>query len=213
MYELGHWQLRWLGHDSFQLTTETATIYIDPYQVTGGRQAEYICISHEHYDHFDPESIQKLRRTNTAFFGPESVTSQLDEMAITLLPGETHETKDFKLTAVAAYNIDKEFHPRSDNKIGFILELDDQRLYHAGDSDLIPEMSQLGPIDVALLPVSGTYTMNASEAIEAVKIIKPKVAIPMHYGAIVGSANDAEMFREGAKEYAEIVVLEKEQAV
>lgn len=213
MYTLGNWQLRWLGHDSFQLTTAGKTIYIDPFQLKGGRQADYIFITHEHYDHFDKVSIDAIKNTNTVFIGPKIVTDQLGESVITLLPGENHTTPDFTVLAVPAYNLNKPFHPKADNKLGFILELDGKRLYHAGDTDLIPEMGQLGAIDVALLPVSGTYVMTSTESAEAVKVIKPKIAIPMHYGAIVGSVSDANSFADGTKDYAEIVILEKENPI
>lgn len=210
MYTLGNWQLRWLGHDSFQLTSESKTIYIDPFQLKGGRQADYILITHEHYDHFDMASIDAIKNTNTVFIGPKIVTDQLGESVITLLPGDNHTTPDFTVLAVPAYNLNKPFHPKADNKLGFVLELGGKRLYHAGDTDLISEMSQLGPIDVALLPVSGTYVMTATEAVEAAKIMKPKVAIPMHYGAIIGSAAEAQTFANKAKEYTNVMVLEKE---
>ncbi len=216
MYQFGNWQLYWLGHDSFRLTRQTAngtngtTLYIDPFQIQTGPQADYILITHEHYDHFDPESVSRLRRPNTLVIGPESVTAQLDEMAVHLLPGQSHQTADLSVFATAAYNLNKEFHPKADNRLGYILELDGQRLYHAGDTDLIPEMSQLGAIDLALLPVSGTYVMTADEAIEAVKTIKPKAAIPMHYGSIIGEQEDAERFKAGASQFTEVIILNKE---
>lgn len=213
MQQIGNWQLRWLGHDSYQITKENVTIYIDPYQVETGRPADYILLTHEHYDHFDKASIDHLRNTNTAFFGPKSVAGQLDEMAITLEPGDQHQTKDFNLQAVIAYNIDKKFHPQADHKLGFILELDGQRLYHAGDTDLIPEMHQLGHIDVALIPVSGTYVMTAEQAIEATRIIQPGLAIPMHYGTIIGSRADAEAFAAGLENEINVTILEPESAI
>lgn len=212
MYQFGDWQLRWLGHDSFQLTKNEMTIYIDPYQVESGRKADYIFITHEHYDHFDPASIQRIRDTTTVIIGPPSVTEQLDEMVVTLKPGDRHEFKDLPVQAIPAYNTNKNFHPQVDGKIGYILELDGQRLYHAGDTDFIPEMSQLGVIDLALLPVSGIYVMTAAEAVEAAKIIKPKVAIPMHYGSLVGTIEDAQFFSEALTNICQAIILEREPA-
>jgi L-ascorbate metabolism protein UlaG (beta-lactamase superfamily) len=210
MYQLGSWQLRWLGHDSFQLTNDQLTIYIDPYQVKSGRKGDYFFISHEHYDHFDPPSISALRQINSVIVGPESVTHQLDEMAVPLATGESYEGKGFTVKAVAAYNTNKQFHPKDSGTLGYIFDLGGQTLYHAGDTDIIPEMETYGPVDVALLPVSGTYVMTAPEAAEAVRIIKPKVVIPMHYGAIVGSEADAADFAKAVDGTAEVIILEKE---
>lgn len=211
MYRFGNWQLRWLGHDSFQLTNPGRTIYIDPFEVDRGRPADYIFITHEHYDHFDKTSLDRLANINTVFFGPKSVTDQFDDhVAITLLPGETHEAQEMSVQAVAAYNINKDFHPKQDSKLGYIIKLDNHRLYHAGDTDLIPEMDSLGEIDIALLPVSGKYVMTAAEAVAAVKTIKPAVAIPMHYNSIVGSLTDAQHFATKARDLTQVIVLEKE---
>ncbi len=212
MYQFGPWQLRWLGHDGFQLTNDQKTIYIDPYKVIGSRPADYILLTHAHSDHLDLESIAKLRQINTVFVGPAAVTDQLDEMAITLGPGQSQAWPELNLIATTAYNTNKDFHPKADHLIGFILELDGKRLYHAGDTDLITEMAELGLIDIALLPVSGKYVMTADEAIAAAKVIKPKVAIPMHYGAIVGSLADAERFKLGLADVCEVVVLNLESA-
>ncbi len=209
VYGFGGWELRWLGHDGFQLLNDKTTLYIDLFQTQGGRPADYICISHDHYDHFDPASLKPIQQINTVIIGPQSVTDQLNEMAIPLLAGESHQAKELTVQAVAAYNVDKQFHPKANQGIGFILELDGFRLYHAGDTDCIAEMEQLGPIDLALLPVSGTYTMTADEAVQAVATIKPKVAIPMHYGAIIGSRADADIFTEKAAELTEVIILDK----
>lgn len=210
MYQIKNWQLRWLGHDGFQLSNGTTALYVDPFKVGEGKKADYILITHEHYDHFDPDSIGQIRNINTVIIGPESVTTQLDEMAIAMEPGEQYEVPTLTVRAVAAYNTNKKFHPKEEQKLGFIIEIDGVRIYHAGDTDLIPEMGELGPIDLALVPVSGTYVMTADEAAEAVKLIKPKVTIPMHYGAIVGSPADAKRFAELAKGLTEVVILEQE---
>lgn len=210
MYTFHSWQLRYLGHDSFQLTDGKVVIYIDPFKITQGTKADYILITHEHYDHFDPESVAALRKINSVFIGPQSVASQLDEMAIMLRPGEAHEAQHLAVRAVPAYNTNKQFHPQEDDKLGFILELDGTRLYHAGDTDRIPEMKNFGSIDIALLPVSGTYVMTAEEAAGAAEDIQPKIAIPMHYGVIVGSVEDAMRFKELANDKTEVVLLDVE---
>ncbi len=212
MQQIGNWQLRWLGHDGFQLATNQVTLYLDPYQVRSGRKADYILISHDHYDHFDRETVELLQGPKTVIIGPLSVVSQFGEQTIALKPNQRQQLPHLTIETVAAYNANKPFHPKDEEWLGYILELDGQRLYHAGDTDLIPEMGNLGHIDVAILPVSGTYTMDADEAIEAAKIIKPKIAIPMHYGGIIGDLRDAEHFAAGAREHTQVVLLQRETA-
>lgn len=213
MYQIGDWQLRWLGHDGYQLKSDKLIIYIDPYKVEGGSKADYILITHEHYDHFDRESIDRLRNINTVILGPKVVTDQFNEMAIPLEPGEHYDANAFQVLTTIAYNTDKKFHPKEDEKLGYILEIAGKRLYHAGDTDVIPEMSQLGKIDVALIPVSGTYVMTAEQAAEAIDLIKPQLAIPMHYGAIIGTEDDAKRFKELVGERCQVEILEPEPAL
>ncbi|RLG02733.1 MAG: MBL fold metallo-hydrolase, partial [Thaumarchaeota archaeon] len=128
-------------------------------------------------------------------------------------PGDKVEVKGAKIEAVPAYNVNKfrspgvVYHPKEEGSVGYVIELDGVRIYHAGDTDFIPEMRNL-EVDVALIPVSGTFVMTAEEAAEAVNTFKPKVAIPMHYGAIVGDKSDAERFKKLAE--VDVVILEKE---
>jgi L-ascorbate metabolism protein UlaG (beta-lactamase superfamily) len=129
--------------------------------------------------------------------------------------GDKVNVQGIAIEAVAAYNTNKinpdtrkPFHPKEDNKIGFVVTINDVRIYHAGDTDAIQEMKNI-QTDIALLPVSGTYVMTAEEAAEAVKMIKPKIAIPMHFGAIVGSEKDAEKFKQLVKE-CDVKILGKE---
>ena len=124
-------------------------------------------------------------------------------------PGDRLSVKGLEVEAVPAYNLNKDFHPKDAGMLGFVVNIGGVRLYHAGDTDFIPEMKGI-KTDVALLPVSGTYVMTADEAVEAALTIKPKVAIPMHYGAIVGDKNDAEHFRDQLAGRIEVVILEKE---
>ena len=212
MYQWHDVQVRWLGHDGFQLRNDNQVIYIDPYKVPAGQPADYILITHEHGDHFDRETIDRLKQINTVNIGPKSVTDQLDEMAIPLAPGEHFEAKGFTVQATAAYNTDKRYHPKDEGKLGYIIEIAGQRLYHAGDTDLIPEMDELGPIDLALLPVSGKYVMTAEQAVEAVAHIKPRAVIPMHYGDIIGTVEDAERFKKLVRDTAEVNILTTEPA-
>lgn len=210
-------EIVWLGHATFKLKTRNQkpkTIYIDPFQVKKGEVADLILITHDHYDHCDPGSISTLR--NSAVEGAVVVTNKacaaklraVAEDIRILAAGETLTVRGLEIKAVPAYNIGKEFHPRAAGGLGFIIEVGGVKIYQAGDTDKIPEMSELGPIDVALLPIGGTYTMDEAEAAAAVRLIKPKVAIPMHYGSAVIAAGDPEKFRGLVGEEAEVRVLE-----
>jgi len=192
--------IHWLGHDSFRLDG-SSTVYIDPWKLAADAPpADLILITHDHYDHFSPDDIARLSTPRTTLIGPASVTAKIDGVAaVTLSAGETATVGGVTVTGVPAYNIDKfrqpgeVFHPRAAGGLGYIVELDGRRIYHAGDTDAIPEMRDVR-CDVALLPVSGTYVMTAAEAAEACRMISAAAAVPMHYGDIVGTAADAARF-------------------
>lgn len=192
--------IHWLGHDSFRLDG-SSTVYIDPWKLAADAPpANLILITHDHYDHFSPDDIARLSTPRTTLIGPASVTAKIDGVAaVTLSAGETATVGGVTVTAVPAYNIDKfrqpgeVFHPRAAGGLGYIVELDGRSIYHAGDTDAIPEMRDVR-CDVALLPVSGTYVMTAEEAAEACRMISAAAVVPMHYGDIVGTAADAARF-------------------
>ena len=202
--------IKWLGHASFKLTGEK-TIYIDPFKMTETEPADIILLTHEHFDHCSPEDIKKIQAEKTVIVCPENCAAKLSGNIKTIKPGESIDVEGIKIEAIPSYNIDKfrepgvPFHPKDLNGIGCIITINNKRIYHAGDTDFIPEMKDLKDIDVALLPVGGTYTMNAEEAAEAANTIKPKLAIPMHYSDIVGSVEDAEKFKELCKVPCEIL--------
>ena len=193
--------IAWLGHDSFRIEG-SQTVYIDPWKLAAGAPpADVILVTHDHFDHLSNDDIARLRKADTVIVGPQEVTSQVSGETRTVAPGQTIEVGGVTVHAVAAYNTDKfrapgeVFHPQADGKVGYVVELDGRRIYHAGDTDVIPEMSDI-EVDIALLPVSGTYVMTADEAAQACDRVKAKLVIPMHYGDIVGSAADARRFKE-----------------
>ena len=190
--------LTWLGHASFKLVRGGVTIYIDPFQIEGEpHDADLVLISHPHFDHFDPVSLKRISKPETTVVTVLGCAQELQVTAAhirVVKPGDTLNVKGIKIEVVPAYNLNKPHHPKENQWVGFVLELDGVRIYHAGDTDFIPEMKQI-QADVALLPVSGTYVMTAEEAAEAAKAINPKVAVPMHYGSIIGTQADAERFR------------------
>ena len=200
-------KIYWLGHDGFRIET-AKIIYIDPYQISGGPAADIILISHEHFDHCSPEDVEKIQKQDTVIVTEKDSSKKLKGDIRVVKPGDRVEIGDIKIEAVPAYNTDKDFHPKKNQWLGFILEVEGIRIYHAGDTDRIPEMKSFN-VDIALLPVSGTYVMTADQAVEAALDINPKIAIPMHYGAIVGDRSDAERFRDALKGKLDVVILDK----
>lgn len=188
--------IHWLGHDSFRIDDQGIQIYIDPWKLAANSvKADYIFVTHSHYDHFSKEDISKISKVTTKVIGPVDVANEIGKNAISMNPDQELDLDQIKVKAIPAYNIGKKFHPREKNWVGFIITLaDGSTVYHAGDTDFIPEMKTLN-VDIALLPVSGTYVMTADEAVEAANEFKPKVVIPMHFGDIVGDTNDAEKFK------------------
>ncbi|OGX26999.1 MAG: hypothetical protein A3J51_06100 [Omnitrophica WOR_2 bacterium RIFCSPHIGHO2_02_FULL_45_21] len=208
--------LHWLGHASFRLDA-SRIIYFDPWKLPkDSRKAGIIFISHDHFDHFSKDDIALISTKETVLVTDKSVGRQLEGKLVckeikSLKPGNKIEVSNgVKVQAVYSYNLNKEFHPKEDGKLGFIVTIDGISIYHAGDTDYIPEMKDYA-CDIALLPVSGTYVMTADEAANAALAIKPRAAIPMHYGDIVGSNSDAEVFRDSLKDKVEVRILKKEK--
>jgi L-ascorbate metabolism protein UlaG (beta-lactamase superfamily) len=183
-----------LGHASFKIKGKDCTVYIDPYEITNGETADMILITHSHFDHCSTDDIDRINGPDTMIVCPSDCEHRLMGNIKIIRPYGKMEHKGVKVEAVPAYNIDKLFHPKSNGWLGFVVEIDGKRIYHAGDTDLIPEMKELKDIDYALLPVGGKYTMNAKEAAKAAELIKPKIAVPMHYGSVIGNVSDAETF-------------------
>jgi len=219
--KIGDMDLRWLGHSSFLIEAEGKKIYIDPYKVSRGEKADIIMITHPHYDHCSVEDIKKIVKEGTILVVPadcQSKIARLEGVEMKIVEaGQTLELdgelgKGVKVGTVPAYNIDKEFHSKNEGWIGYVIKVNNTVLYHAGDTDKIPEMSKLqGKVKVALLPVGGTYTMNAEEAASAASVVRPEIAIPMHYGEVAGSRSDAEEFvRLCEAEGIKAEILEKE---
>jgi L-ascorbate metabolism protein UlaG (beta-lactamase superfamily) len=198
--------VEWLGHSGFRVRAGRTTIYIDPYRVAGdAAPADLVLVTHGHYDHFSPRDIDAISHKRTWLIGPAAVAERVGGRVLSIAPGEVIEPEfahGVSIRAVAAYNTSKRdpegnlFHAREAGWVGYDLNIRGERLYHAGDTDVIPEMDEVTGVDVALLPVSGTYVMTAEEAAEAARRIQPRLAVPMHWGANIGTKADAERFAE-----------------
>jgi len=210
--------LKWLGHSGFLIKTQDKKkIYIDPFRIqveediygssTSEEQADIIFITHSHYDHCSIEDIRKIVRDGTIIVCPADVSSKFSKIDKKVdikiaNPGVKMEFFNSRLRfwAIPAYNINKSFHSKEEDWVGYIIQIDDSIIYHAGDTDLIPEMKNLSnmKIDFALLPIGGTFTMNAGEAAKAAGIIKPKFAVPMHYGSLDNTKgkSEADVFKK-----------------
>ncbi len=201
-------QLHWLGHDSFRID-KPAVVYLDPWNLQpGAPAADVILVSHDHQDHCSPEDVARLRKPGTVVIANPSAAAKLAPPVTVLRAGEETKAAGVRVRAVPAYNIGKEYHPKEAGHVGYVLALGGESLYFAGDTDRIPEMKGL-VCDVALLPVSGVYTMTAEEAARAAGDLRVKVVVPMHYGAgVAGGPEDAERFRRLSP--VAVVVLESE---
>jgi len=177
--------IRWLGHASFQIKADGKNIYIDPYEGEYAEKADIILVTHSHHDHCDVSKINKARRGDTTIIAPADCAQKIGERVKSLKPGEKTSVRNLTVEAVQAYNYKRfrspgiPFHPK-DLGVGYLITTKEKTIYHAGDTDFIPEMRQLKDIYLALLPVGGTYTMDVAEAMEAALVINPKVVIPMH---------------------------------
>jgi len=190
----------WFRQSAFLYRGDGLTVYIDPWGVTTDDKADVLFITHAHSDHFSMDDIDKVRKRETKIFAPADVARELSGNVTPVKPGDAIDAGVLKAQAVPAYNTAEERlenHPKKNNWVGYVITLGGTVYYHAGDTDHAPELSEIRA-DVAFLPIGGTYTMEAPEAAEMAKAIRPQLAVPMHYGFVVGSPSDAERFAKEA---------------
>jgi len=215
-------ELKWLGHSGFLIKNEK-TIYIDPYNIKDGlEKADIILITHSHYDHCSFADLDKIVKEGTRIITTPDCQSKIAKFKVPIKielmePEQELEFGDVKIYALPAYNKETHFHSKEEGWVGYVVKIENVVIYHAGDTDVIPEMQKLTGYKqqdkefIALLPVGGRFTMSAEEAAEAAKMIKPTLAIPMHWGSIVGSEEDAKEFVQLCKEQGiRAEILEKE---
>lgn len=189
-----------LGHSTIKINKNNKIIYIDPYNISDGiNDADYIFITHNHYDHFSEEDIKKVKNNETIIIITEDLYTNTLKLGfngmniITVKPNENYQVEGIKFSTIPAYNTNKTFHPKKNNWVGYIIELEGSKYYIAGDTDITDENKKV-KCDVAFLPVGGTYTMDFKEAAHLINEIKPKITVPIHYGSIVGTNQDATDF-------------------
>ncbi len=191
---------------SFRIKSGDTVIYIDPHRITSGDAADLVLITHEHYDHMDSASIKAVEGPNTVIVAnapcARALQGKVGARIVSIEEGQTVSENGVDVRAVPGYN---NVHRRGQN-VGFLFSLGGTTIYHAGDTGRVPEMAGLGPVDVALLPIGGTYTMDEAEAAQATKDIRPKVVVPMHYG--YATAGDPRKFASLVGANAEVVILE-----
>ena len=210
MLKLNGLIIEWLGHSGFKVKGEKV-LYIDPYQCDAHEKADIILITHSHYDHCSIADVKRISTSSTIVVGTPACQSKLNYERVVMKdfkivrPGMKLNVLGIGIEAIPSYNLNKKFHQKSEENVGYVISLNGKRIYHAGDTDKIPEMANLKNIDVAMLPVGGTYTMDAREAAEAADIIKPGIVVPMHYGKAVGSLQDAQTFKKLCKQKVELL--------
>lgn len=192
-----------ISHDTFRIAG-SKVIYTDPFKVGKKDKADIVLLSHEHFDHLSLEDLNKVCTLETVIVASPACKEGLQEVKVKEMhfieTGTTQSVGNVDVEAVPAYNVNKfrepgkAFHPQDAKGVGFVFQMDGTRVYYAGDTDFIPEMKSI-QCDIALLPVSGTYVMTVEEAAKAAQTLNPKIAVPMHYGAIVGSDEDAKKFK------------------
>ena len=209
--------IHWLSHASFRIDGDDLALYIDPWQLADdSTPADIILITHDHGDHCSPEDVAKIQKEDTVIVTIAASASKLSGQINIVQPGDKLTIKGVGIEAVPAYNLTKfrspgnPFHPKEAGHVGFIVKINGVRIYHTGDADVIPEMESI-ETDVVLIPVSGTYVMTAEEAVEAVKLIQPKLAIPMHIGRGIGGLDMAEQLKSDSSIPVEILFVEEQK--
>ena len=186
-------------HSSVRIETTGRVLYVDPFELPAApHDADVIFLTHSHFDHYSPQDVAKVLKAETVFVLPEGIAAEAapstrGRRVLTVRPGDTGEAAGIPFAAVAAYNPGKPFHPREQGWVGYVLTVENRRVYVAGDTDATPEAAAVR-CDVAMLPIGGKYTMDPAEAAALANRIRPQAVIPIHYGSVAGSLRDFDRF-------------------
>lgn len=203
--------IHWFGQAAVKINAAGKVIYIDPYQIEKEDQADIILITHGHSDHLSPGDIKKIITDNSIIIAPDNCMGKLEDFDVretkSIQPGQSLSVGDINISAVPAYNVVKtNFHPKSNNWVGYIVTVEGIKIYHAGDTERIPEMKDI-ECDIAMLPLGQTYTMNSvKEAADAAIDVKASIAIPIHYGLYEGKEDDAVEFKKLLEGKVDVVI-------
>jgi L-ascorbate metabolism protein UlaG (beta-lactamase superfamily) len=213
--------IAWFGHASFSFVDNNGLLvyYIDPFDLkpTELKKADLVFITHAHPDHFSPNDLAKILKTDTVIIAPPDILAQIERssgLKLAVEPNKNYDVKGFKFQTIPAYNNhpDKlQFHPKASNWVGYIFSLNGQKIYHAGDTDFIPEMKNLQDLhlDVAMLPIGGHFTMDFAEAAKAANLIAAKITVPMHYRRMNPNYEELEKKFKQLVTTSEVVVLQE----
>jgi L-ascorbate metabolism protein UlaG (beta-lactamase superfamily) len=182
----------WFKQAGVRIRRRGANVYVDPWGLYDRDEADLVLITHEHYDHYSPDDLGRIRQRGTKVVVPSSMASKARDFYRLVKPGDTFVVDGVKVKVVPSYNRVKAYHPRNKDWVGYVIEVDGVTYYHAGDTDVISEMETI-QADVAFLPCGGTYTMNGKEAAQAAEMVGAKIAVPIHWGDIVGTEVDARL--------------------
>ncbi len=207
MYE----EVQVLTHSSIRIA-ENQIVYFDPFHVEGEpHDADIICVTHDHFDHYSPEDLAKVKNATTILVCPKTMEDSLSNSGISeeftelVAPGDELEINGVRIQAVPAYNVGKQFHPQANQWVGYLVTMNEVTYYIAGDTDINEDVKKVR-CDVAMIPVGGTYTMTAEEAAELAEMIHPKAAIPTHYGSVAGKAEDGQIFADLLKDKINVIL-------
>lgn len=193
-----------LGHASVKISGDY-TIYVDPYEITiGYHDADYVFITHDHYDHYDEESIEMVSKDSTKIILPKCLKDKNHQLLVE--PDKEYLIDDIKFSTIPSYNINKSFHPKEKEYVGYNILLRDEYYYIMGDTDRTPEADKV-KTDYCFIPIGGVYTMDVYEAIDYINYSKPRVAIPIHYGKIVGDKSLGEVFKNNIDKEIEVKIM------